>query len=202
MEASIITPADGRYDADAETLQAAIRDITGAEVPIFTDEFVEGGTRPEGNLIALGNRSTNHFISELYDQYLCLLDLKYPGPGGYVVRSLHNMRAEGVNVLFAGGSDDAGVAAATEVLIGKLRDAGGAQGQLSVDWLMEIQLPDGVNPTDDVREMNIWEASDMYRNTGYFGWNSISKHMAMYYMTGREQHARELVRLPSRTKRR
>ena len=193
--ACIVAPADGRYSAAADKLQAAVRAITGVEIPIVTDEFAFGGTRPEGNLIALGNRSTNRFIEQLYNQYLCLLDLKYPGPGGSVVRSLHNMRAEGVNVLFAGGSDDAGVAAATDVLIGKLREAGGGQGGLTVGRLMEIQLPEGVNPPDDVREMKIWEASDMYRDTGYFGWNSISKHMAMYYMTGREQHAREMVRL-------
>ncbi|MGI6459265.1 MAG: hypothetical protein ACOX5J_04095 [Candidatus Hydrogenedentales bacterium] len=35
----------------------------------------------------------------------------------------------------------------------------------------------------------------LYRSVGYFGWNSISKRMAMYYMTGDAFHAHEALRL-------
>lgn len=56
-----------------------------------------------GNQIALGNRSISRTIEHLYNLYYCLLDLKYPGPEGYVVRTLHSPFGDGKNVIFAGG---------------------------------------------------------------------------------------------------
>ena len=53
----------------------------------------------------------------------------------------------------------------------------------------------GIVVPTDVRKLLHWDASAGYRSVGYFGWNSISKNMAAYYMTGREHHAREFLRL-------
>ncbi|MBI2301215.1 MAG: VCBS repeat-containing protein [Armatimonadetes bacterium] len=47
----------------------------------------------------------------------------------------------------------------------------------------------------DIRQVQTWEASDGYGSSGYFGWNMISKRMALYYMTGDARHAREALRL-------
>ena len=192
---TIITPASGVYDVLAARIQAAIRDLTGVEVPIASDESPAGAVPIAGNLIALGNRSTNKTIEQLYNFYYCLLDLKYPGPEGHVVRTLHNPFGDGRNVIFAGGSDAVGVEAATDVLIEKLNAAGGKQGALSIGRLMEIQLGKGITVPTDIREFEIWEASRGYGSSGYFGWCSISKRMAMYYMTGDEFSAREALRL-------
>ena len=65
----------------------------------------------------------------------------------------------------------------------------------SVGWLMEIKLGSGISVPRGVREMETWEASKGYGSVGYFGWNSISKRMAAYYMTGDPFHAREALRL-------
>ncbi|MGQ9732931.1 MAG: hypothetical protein ACUVX8_16865, partial [Candidatus Zipacnadales bacterium] len=194
-EVTIVAPASGRYNKQAQAIQEAIQDLTGVEPPIVSDTSPEAAVPIVRNLIVLGNRSTNRTISQLYDLYYTLLDLRYPGPHGYEVRTLHNPFGDGRNVIFVGGSDDTGVARGAEVLIQKLKTADGNKGALTIGRLMEIRLGDGIRVPTDLREFETWEASRGYGSTGYFGWNSLSKRMAMYYMTGDEFHAREFIRL-------
>ena len=191
----IVAPASGRYDQVARDIQAAIKRLSGVEVPIVGDLSPQASLPLEGNLIALGNRSTNALLSGLYDHFYTLIDLKYPGPGGHVVRSVHNPYGNGHNAIVVGGSDDAGVAAAAEALCDELQAAPDAQGNLSVGWVMDIALAEGTRVPTELGEFEIWDASKGYGSSGYFGWNSISKRMAMYCMTGDEFHAREVVRL-------
>ncbi|NOX55782.1 MAG: hypothetical protein GXP27_15345, partial [Planctomycetes bacterium] len=200
--AVIVAPASGIYRHAAERIQAAIQDLTGVSVPIVPDDSPQAAVPICGNLIALGNRSTNRCISELYNRYYTLLDLRYPGRGGYVVRTLHNPFGNGFNVVFVGGSDKAGVERAAEAFVARLRQSAADNRpaatrvrHLSVGWIADIQLGEGLQVLRDVRELKTWDASAGYRSVGYFGWNSISKHMAAYYMTGDEYHAREFLRL-------
>ena len=193
--ATIVAPADGTYDRQARIVQEAIIDRCGVTVPIV-DEHSEARKIPlTDHIIALGNRSTNAVIGELYNRYFTLLDLRYPGPNGYVVRTLHNPFGGGHNVIFLGGSDAHGVTLACEAFCRIVQQAASAEGNLSVGRLAEIQLGDGMDVPDDIRNVETWEASALYKSIGYFGWNSISKHMALYYMTGREHHAHEFLRL-------
>ncbi len=192
---TIIAPASGVYRQQALRIQQAIERLTGVEVPLAGDDSPAAAVPIQGHLIVLGNRSTHKTIRQLYDRYYTLLDLRYPGPEGHVVRTLHNPFGDGRNVVFAGGSDSAGVSAATDALVQILGKAGAKPGELSIGRLAEIRLGKGVQVPTDLREFKIWEASKGYRSTGYFGWNSISKRMAMYYMTGDPFHAREAIRL-------
>ena len=193
--ATIITPADGRYEDAARKIQAAVERLSGVRVRIEADTSAAGAVPITGNLVVLGNRSTNRTLEELYNRYFTLVDLRYPGSEGYDVRSLHNPFGDGRNILIVGGSDDAGVAAGAERLVEKLEDARAGSGSLSVGWLMEVRLGAGVLVPTDLRAFETWEASAGYGSAGYFGWNSISKRMAMYYMTGEPFHAREAIRL-------
>ena len=183
------------YGAQAERIRQAVEERTGVRLPIDADDAPVGRVPLEGNLILLGNRSTNEVIGELYNRYYSLLDLRYPGPGGQVVRSLHNPFGNGRNIILVGGSDVAGVEAATERFIEKLSQGEGTEGRLAVGWLMEIELSAAIRLPEKLEEFETWEASAGYGSIGYFGWNSISKRMAMYYMTGDPFHAREVVRL-------
>ncbi|MDE2888292.1 MAG: hypothetical protein OXR72_08745 [Gemmatimonadota bacterium] len=193
--ATIVVPANGMYDVEAARIQRAILERTGVQVPLTQDDSPAVSVPIAENLILLGNRSTNRTISKLYDRYYTLLDLKYPGPGGYVVRSLHNPFGNGRNVIAIGGSDAAGVGLAADVFMRKVAENAGNGAGLSVGWMMEIRLGKAVQVPEALQEFETWEASAGYRSVGYFGWNSISKHMAMYYMTGQERHAREFLRL-------
>ncbi len=197
-EARVTIVAPQRYQEQADAIARTIEAITGVRPPVVRDDDDVAAVPPDDgrldrNFICLGNRSTNAMIEELYNRFYTLLDLRYPGPGGHVVRTCHNPFGDGHNIVFVGGSDDEGVAEAARWLIGALRDAGGRQGELTIGRLMEIKtdLEFPHNPA----EIETWDASRGYRSIGYFGWNSISKHMAAYYMTGDEYHAREFIRL-------
>lgn len=192
---TIITSASGEYDALAAGIQQAIEGITGVRVPIAKDDSPAAGAPIAGNLIALGNRSTNKTIEELYNRYFCILDLKYPGPEGYTVRTLHNPFGNGYNVVLVGGSDDAGTAAGAKVFIEKTKASRGKAGTLSIGWLMEIKLGKGISPPASANygDVQVWDAAES--DGEGFGWNSISKNMAIYYMTGQPSFAREALRL-------
>jgi hypothetical protein len=156
-EIAIVKPADGRYDDQAAAIARVIKRITGADVPVIADDDEAAVVPIAGNLICIGNRSTNATIEELYNRYFTLLDLRYPGEGGHVVRTLHNPFGDGFNVIFAGGSDDAGVADAVGALIEKVEAAGGKQGALTVGRLAEVKLGDGIKLPHDINELLIWE---------------------------------------------
>ncbi|MHC4486979.1 MAG: hypothetical protein ACYS4T_17515 [Planctomycetota bacterium] len=192
---TIIVPASGIYEKQAIRIQKRITELTGIQVPVRSDDSPVGIVPICGHLIVLGNRSTNSTIGELYNRYYTLLDLRYPGPGGHVVRTLHNPFGDGNNVIFVGGSDIVGVDAATNTLIAKLNKISVSEDTLSIGWLTEIKLGKRIRVPVDLHEFETWEASKGYGSVGYFGWNSISKQMAMYYMTGNASHAREFIRL-------
>jgi VCBS repeat protein len=207
----IVAPDDGSCAEGAEMIQRTVMELTGVRIPVLSDASSAACVPITAHVIALGQRSSNRLIEELYNRYLCLLDGRYPGPGGYVVRSLHNPFGNGCNVLLAGGSDDDGVSAAATALCGAIRAAAkcdatrvtaegdlsgeGSATDLTVGWLMEIRPGRDMALPEDLREFEIWEASAGYGSIGYFGWNSLSKRLAAYYMTGDSHHAREFLRL-------
>jgi hypothetical protein len=192
---TIIAPASGIYEGQAKRIQDHLEAITGVRVPVESDESSAGSVLVTGNLIVLGNRSTSKTISELYNRYYTLLDLRYPGHGGYVVRTVHNPFGNGRNVILIGGSDPEGVQAATETFVQELDKSEFTSGTFSIGRIANISLGEGISVPEKLTDFEIWEASAGYGSTGYFGWNSISKRMAMYYMTGDEFHAREFIRL-------
>ncbi len=191
---AIVTPASGIYQAAAEALQDTIRRGTGVTVPIVPDDDPAAAVPITRHLIVLGNRSTNRTSNALYDLFYSLVDLKYPGRGGHVVRTVHNPFGNGFGVVIVGGSDVRGVNDAARALSARLRE-NARRDSLSLGWTMITQLGEGLKPNPDVRTAETWDDSKMYGATGYFGWNSISKRMAMYYMWGDEFSAREVVRL-------
>lgn len=190
---SIVAPA--RYAVAATALQAAIQKRCGVKLPIIADTDPGAATPFVGNLIILGNRSTSKTSSELYDRYYSLMDLKYPGPKGYSVRSLHNPYGNDFSAVLVGGSDDEGVAAGAKAFADSLASAPAAPGKLAVGWTMLTKLGEGVQVPTDLRQFETWEASAGYGSSGYFGWCSLSKRAAMYYMTGDPFQAREFYRL-------
>lgn len=193
--AVIVRPAGGQFEREAEAIAAAIAQVTGVRLPVVADDDPAAVLPPQSNLIVLGNRGCNATIQGLYEGFFTLVDAKYPGPGGHDLRSVHNPYGNGYNVIVVGASEPAGVADAAAALVAAVRAAGGGPGELSVGWLRDVRLGAGYVVPRDPREMEIWEASAYYGSSGYFGWNAISKHMAAYYVTGDEYHAREVLRL-------
>jgi len=180
---------------EGRLIQKAIKQLTGITIPLVTDYPENTTNLIKENLILLGNRSTNQVINALYDKGYTFLDLKYPGPGGFVMRSLHNPFGNGKNVLFAGGSNAEGVKMATLALITAIKQAATYKGTLSVGYLCKIKPGKAFLIPDSTRNIETWEGSRKYGATGYFSWNSVSKNMAAYYMTNDEKYLKEFLRL-------
>ena len=89
----------------AHRLNRVLKAKTGVTLPVLTANACREKTAFDRNYIMLGNRPDNASINSLYLRHYTLLDVKYPGRGGAVVRSLHNPYNDGHNVIFAGGSD-------------------------------------------------------------------------------------------------
>ncbi|HUS81398.1 MAG TPA: hypothetical protein VM283_09045, partial [Armatimonadota bacterium] len=199
-QAAIVAPVGGRYDGAVAAIQAAVKRCGGIELPVLADDAGDPAQLlADRSLIVLGNMSTSRLMWTLYREYYTFLDLKYPGPGGHVVRSLHNPYATGRNVILVGGSDDGGVRDAAEAFAGLLQPGD----PLQVGWLMQIKLGEGVQPPDIGETIYGWRDSYRVRPDGseigyapctYFGWNEISAMGALYYMTGEEKYLREFVR--------
>jgi len=121
----IVVPTSGAYDHFAADISAKIKELTGVDAPIVGDTEFDlcREQRLDENLIVLGNRSTNRVVSDLYDLYCCVIDLRYPGKSGSVVRSLHDPFADGHNVIFVGASDNAGMKKATAKFLAILDQA-------------------------------------------------------------------------------
>lgn len=194
---TVIVPASGEFDRQAAAIIRAVEEKTGVELPIRNDAtgFGEDTSSLSENLLLLGNRNNNRYISSLYDRHYVILDRCYPGEGGSVVRSLHNPFADGHNVIFAGGSDPAGTAQAVDRLLAAIRALPGTGQQLKIGRLADIVLGKKRTVPAGAKDAVLTEASPLYGNFGYFGWNSLSKNMALYYLTGEEKFAREFLRL-------
>jgi len=198
--AVIVAPKTGFLGTQANQIAAKIHSLTGATLEIISDQTAPEEVLKGRNVIALGNMANNHFIEHLYRQWQVILDPTYPGKGGYVVRSLHNPYGTGRNVIFVGGSDDAGVAAAADAFGRLLKKP--KNGTLSMGRLMEIRLGQGMNPPTIGAFMPKWQVfswNDSWRKTatgretGYpsasvFGWNPISVAGILYYLTGKKEY--------------
>lgn len=184
--AAIVVPSGEAGKAYAATLNAAIRAKTGIELPVVPGDRMRAFDRLDRNYIMVGNRDDNPAIEQLYYQHHVILDATYPGKGGSVVRSCHNPLGDKHNVIFAGGSDAAGTAAAVAKLAGRIK-ALPAGRSLDCGQLTEVQLPSGTRIADNPNAMPVWD--------GTFGWNRISKVLALLYATNDKKYADEFLRL-------
>jgi len=63
-------------------------------------------------VVVLGNMSDNLVIRRLYLEMFSFVDRAFPGPGGYLIQTIHNPWGTGQNVIVVGASDDAGLRSA------------------------------------------------------------------------------------------
>ena len=66
---------------------------------------------------------------------------------------------------------------------------------LQLGHVADITLSPDWKVPEDVKDMSIYERSRGYGDVGYFGWNSLAKNLAAYYMTGEKRFAKEFLRL-------
>ena len=172
----------------AAPIVEAVRAKTGATLEVVSAD------PGKVNLITIGNRDRNDFVSTLYNFHYTLLDAKYPGKGGSETRSLHDPFGDKRNIILCGGSDLAGDRAAVAKLVKQI-DAMPAGKDLHFGFFADVTLDPAYKVPENAKDAKLWCESRGYGNSGFFGWNSLSKNLALLYITGRKQYADEFLRL-------
>lgn len=110
----------------AHRLRVAIHVRTGVALPIIpAEQFVnpdwqvDFGKIGSRNIIALGNVNDNRLLAVLYGERYVVADSIYPGKGGYVIRTVHDPFANGINIVVLAGSYADGVKRAIDVFTRK-----------------------------------------------------------------------------------
>jgi hypothetical protein len=190
----VIPEGSALFRQQAKRINKALKK-RGITLPVEFDSAYRDLSGLKKNLILLGDRDSNRAIRKLYYLHYTLLDARYPGKGGSELRSLHNPFGDGFNIVFAGGCDETGVSRAVDGLIAELERAPLKDGNLQLGYLQAIHLGEGITPPADARNAISWEHSAGYGGNGYFGWNWLSRNLALFYMTGDERYATEFLRL-------
>lgn len=120
-QAVIVSPGDAPILACAERLQASIRKLSGAKLPIVRPEAITPDALSAGNAILLGNVCNNRAMLPLYAQLYTPVDDFYPADDGYLVHTVHDPWGTGKNVLIVGAATAAGVARGVDALLPHLR---------------------------------------------------------------------------------
>jgi hypothetical protein len=118
--ATIGIPEGAEAKALGDKLAAAIADKTGATLTVTTDAKSLVGS--DQTIIALGNLNTNFVIERLYWNRYLEVDALKPGPGRYVLQTVHEPYnwPTGVNIVVVGASDEEGLAAGVEDFIARV----------------------------------------------------------------------------------
>jgi len=192
----IVRPREARYAGLAEQVQASLKELSGAKVPVVTDEEVDGKP-PKANLILLGNLNTNRVAFRLYGYNYTPADDLYPGRGGYLVQTIHDPWGNGRNAVGLFGSDFDGVRTAVGRFLSGLK--GGPT--ISVGRLFDVKfgpealrIPKLLDEPDIAAEMaGAEEALRRGEHTGL--WGRIGEKGLLYGLTGKEVYAELYKRL-------
>jgi len=200
--AAIVTPNTPAYQAQAAKIAAAIRELDGSELPVYTDADLDPWEPPDGNLIVLGNLVDNPYLAPLYAKHYVFADRFYPGRGGHVLRTVHDPWGCGLNAILVGGSDIGGVTEAANRLVHALELDGEG---IFVPQLLDIALgpevlervPDlGLEPNEEYVGQQMAEAHRMLETSAHGGITEPLGHAGfMYYLSGKEGWAELFKRL-------
>ncbi|NLB95526.1 MAG: hypothetical protein GX785_07425 [Armatimonadetes bacterium] len=194
---AVIAIAEGEvYRQGAATINAALKETVGVELPVKPAASVSLEEAGWSHCILLGHLDNNPLVAHLYHTYYDCLDAGYTGKGGYEIRSVHDPFATGVNCIVAGGSDEEGAAAAAHALAKIIRDT--AKGSdVVLPRLLELKLrPEGrsgsiparLSPEEAERtlaqEMALFEKPGVGRAIA----SNITKHAVLYHRYGDPAH--------------
>ncbi|MGE4563914.1 MAG: hypothetical protein AB7F32_03510, partial [Victivallaceae bacterium] len=194
-KSAALIAAPPSYRELAAAINAVVKEKTGAELQVVDDRELEKATRLTTNVITIGSRDVNRTVSMLYNRHYTLLDGKYPGVGGgMVIRSVHDVFGDKHNIITLGGSDAAGDRAAVERFCQMLRKLPAGK-DLKTGYLAEIKLGENRKVPASALEAKLWENCPASGDSLAFGWNLLSKNLALFYMTGDTRFAAEFLRL-------
>lgn len=182
----LVHPARDDYAATAQRLAAALATV-GVTLTV-TVELVDGtvaeGTGP---LIVLGNLMESAVVRRLYWAAYDFTDWAFPGPGGWALRTIRDPFGTGAPVLLVGGSDGAGVAAAAERLVARVRRDGARLGYFNDVQLGRWTTAEQLSVADYLQDDDAgWQRVGQSGSWDYI--DNISKCGTGYLRTGDERY--------------
>ena len=172
--AVIVAPAAHRRLGRA--IRESVKAAAGVSLRILSDTEVSASDWEKQSVITLGNLMDNRFAETLYRMYYIHSDARYPGKGGCVVRTVHNPWGTGANVVFLGGSNAEGVAAAVDEFLKIIEPSG----DIVLPPLLKVDLGGGLTdlslarPPDLEaigRELKRDSNRNLTRKVGEYGFN-------------------------------
>ncbi len=148
---AVAAPGDPAHTDLARQVVAAIKTLTGTELPILTDVAAQAELDQTGGIrramIVLGNLMTSKVSERLYILEQLDVDAAWPGTNGFLLQTVHNPLGDGRNFISLGGSDLAGVRRATEAFLAGLKPSGKS---LAVGRLFQLETAKpGPQPLDE-----------------------------------------------------
>lgn len=192
----IVTPGLPQFQNLAKKVQSAIHIATGAELKIVDDEKIANqrgelnASWPVQNMIVLGNLGTSGLVAHLYYHGYCAVDANYPGKNGYVVQTILDPWAKGVNVIVLGGSNFTGIEKATERFCADIPKGT----TLTIPRFLKAELSERYSASDpsdeEIGRMLVQSAID-FKNGKQAGlFNPIVAAGNTYSLTGNEGQAK------------
>jgi len=117
----VVVPRGKGYQASARQLCDKIEELTGARVPITTEDACKLEELRASTTIMMGSINTNRHMVPLYGLGYVLVDDCFPGGDGFVIRTVHDPWGTGKNVVILGSAAEAGVEKAVNEFLGMLK---------------------------------------------------------------------------------
>lgn len=120
-QAILVAPAGEPFDGLARRIQTALKQATGAELPVVRPDAAIPARLATTHALLLGNVCTNRALQPLYGLLYTPVDDAYPPADGFLVHTVHDPWGTGRNAVVVGGSTAAGLGRAVDALLTAIR---------------------------------------------------------------------------------
>jgi len=138
----LVVPPGDEYARIGTKIAAAVKQVSGADLAIQDASKIPVTTLQSSNAILVGYFANNPLVEFIYDEHYISLDKRWPGDGGYVVRTVHDPLGKGTSFVYIGGADLATATAAADYFISTLPE----HGDISYPHTVKVVLPGGLDP--------------------------------------------------------
>ena len=193
----LVLPVDAAMRQAAQEFAAAFRDKTGATLDTLDEAKMTKKDWRAGPAIMVGNLMSGPWSLRLYQRRLIYSDADYPGKGGHELRVVHDPWAAGHNVIYLGGTDATGAAAAGAALLAKL-DGTDVTLEPMIDWTSERTNYKGVSDegiANSVKRMEDLLTSFRSLRQYQTGCGRLASPAIAYYLSGNESYVRQYAAL-------
>ena len=183
---TIVIPDRPHFRTLAERVQTRIRECSGVSLPI-ADDTESLDVLDRSNAIVIGCLPNNKLIERLYLDWFTLCDRWYPGPSGWLVRTIHNPYGTGKNVILLGASQDKMLPSAVEAFCARLKP--GKLCQVGRVW--DVHLGKGMELKPDVDSIGLFHPFND-KDQG-IGLSKVFQQGLRYWYTGDETYAEQFM---------